>query len=135
MNLACRCKNISIKWDRKPGDLHSRVCSCEYCQSHGAEYVSEPDSSFSFHINNPGMHRIVQHGHNTASFHECLNCGLVLATCKIGDQKYGIINVKTMGLDNCILESKPRDYSGESVAKRLQRRKENWCKVNSEQVN
>ena len=131
MKLECSCKNISIDWTRSEGELHSRVCSCNYCRAHKAEYVSEPDSSFSYCVKDPTRHKVVRHGHETACFHECTDCGLVMVTCEIEGAEYGIINAKVVGLDNCILEPKARDYSGETVNSRLSRRKENWCKLNS----
>jgi len=131
MKLECNCKNISIDWLRTEGPLHSRICSCDYCQSQKAEYVSEPDSTFSFVVNDMAQHKMVKHGHKTASFHECKNCGLAFVSCRIDGVLYGILNAKVMGIENCILEPEPRDYSGEIVENRLARRKQNWCRVNS----
>ena len=131
MKLECNCKNISIEWTIKEETIYSRVCSCNYCQTQQAEYVSDSDSSFIYYIKDFKKHNLIRHGHETADFHECRNCGLAFATCEIEGNQYGIINAKVMGFNNCTLESNARDYSGETINDRLARRKENWCKVNS----
>ena len=131
MKLQCECKNILIDWRRNSTELHCRVCSCKYCQKNKTEYISEQDSSFSFHINDSENHTMVKHGHETATFHECNNCGVSFVTCEIKGICYGIINAKVMGIKGYILDPEPRDYSGETVDERLIRRKERWSKVHS----
>lgn len=129
MKLSCQCQNVTIDWDTKQVKFHSRCCGCDYCQQRGAEYVSDPDSSFSVQIRDSNNMKSVTHGHQTAEFHECTHCGLAYVTCKLDGQMYGIINAKVMGIDDTECETNPRDYSMETVESRLARRKENWCKV------
>lgn len=112
-----------------PLPLYSRKCACAYCCRLQAEYVSHPDSTFSYHIANPENHTIIRHGHSTAEFHECDNCGLAFVTSLIDGQLYGILNAIVMGVEGWESEPNPNDYSAESVAQRLQRRKQRWSKV------
>ena len=129
MNLQCECENISIEWDRKLGVVNSRKCGCDYCKRHKGEYVSDPDSEFSYRIFDESKHAVVKHGHGTAEFHECTGCGLAFVTCDIDGKYYGIINSVVMGVKNCQLDSESKDYSRESIDERLLRRKERWSKV------
>ena len=84
---------------------------------------------FSFKINNPSCHIIFQHGHKTADFHECKNCGTAFVSCEIDGDLFGVINAKVMGLKDYSIDSVLKDYSTETISMRLARRKKNWCKL------
>ncbi len=92
MNLQCDCENISIEWNRMPGVINSRKCGCDYCKRHKGEYVSDSDSEFSYRIFDESKHAVVKHGHGTAEFHECKECGIAFVTCDIDGKYFGIIN-------------------------------------------
>jgi hypothetical protein len=130
LKLSCNCENIQIDWDVKCQDFIARSCSCDYCRNKGGEYVSDSSSSFSFKINNRSDHEVVQHGHKTADFHECKNCGTAFVSCEIDGNGYGVINAKVMGLNDYAIDSTLKDYSTETVSMRLARRKHTWCKLN-----
>ncbi|MDG1818723.1 MAG: hypothetical protein P8H31_02730 [Porticoccaceae bacterium] len=129
MKLSCGCKNIQIDWDVKPQDFIARSCGCDYCGENAAEYVSDSSSSFSFKVKNPSDHLVIQHGHKTADFHECKNCGAAFVSCEIDGDLYGVINAKVMGLNDYAIDSVLKDYSTETISMRLERRKKNWCKL------
>jgi len=129
LKLLCSCKNIQVDWDVKSQDLIARLCSCDYCRNKSGEYVSDSDSVFSFKINNPSCHIIFQHGHKTADFHECKNCGTAFVSCEIDGDLFGVINAKVMGLKDYSIDSVLKDYSTETISMRLARRKKNWCKL------
>jgi hypothetical protein len=131
MRLACLCGNIEINWDVQKQEFIARTCACDYCKKMRGEYVSDSDSRFSFRVKSPAKYKVVQHGHKTAIFHECTNCGLACVTCTIKGQGYGIINAKVMGLNYRNIDSVSRDYSNETPSDRLARRRDNWCKVKS----
>jgi hypothetical protein len=109
--------------------LIARVCGCDYCTMKGAEYVSDPDSLVKFKINNPANYQIETQGTLTAEFHVCKKCGLVLVTSKIGDGLYSVLNAKTLGFSGYKIDPEVKDYSGETLAVRLSRRKTNWSKA------
>jgi hypothetical protein len=130
MKLSCSCKNIQIDWDVEPQDFLARSCSCSYCRENAGEYLSDSNSIFSYKINNPADHIVVQHGHNTADFHECKNCGTAFVSCQIDGDEYGVINAKVMGLKDYAIDPVLKEYSTETISVRLARRKKNWCKLN-----
>ena len=129
MKLSCSCKNIQIEWDTQSRDFLARSCSCSYCRENGGEYVSDPKSSFSFKVTDPASHMVAQHGHKTADFHECKNCGTAFVSCSVDGDSYGIINAKVMGLKGYSIEPVLKNYSSETVEERLARRMTNWCKL------
>lgn len=129
MKLSCSCQNIQIDWNVKPQDFLARSCSCDYCRSKGGEYVSDSNSKFSYKINNPADHIVVQHGHKTADFHECKNCGTAFVSCQVDGDGYGAINAKIMGLKGYAIDPVLKEYSNETISMRLARRKKNWCKL------
>lgn len=72
---------------------------------------------------------MVQHGTNTANFHECVNCGLVLVTAEIEHSLYSVLNAKVLGIADYFIDSKVNVFTDESITVKLARRKNNWCKT------
>ena len=126
---SCGCGNVVVEWDTNVSPLVARKCDCEYCVSSGAEFVSDPDSLVKFKILDKTKHQIIKHGHGTAEFHECSECGVVFVASKIGGSTYCVVNAKALGIESYVLDSQLKSYGGESVQQRLARRKKNWCKV------
>jgi hypothetical protein len=129
MNLACNCGNFSIEWETKLNAHVARTCGCDYCLSQQGEFVSDSSSTVKYTVFEKPLYQIIQHGHNTASFHECKNCGVIVVTSEIGKETYCVLNAKALGLAGYSLDPVVKDYSAESVQDRLARRKKYWCKV------
>ena len=126
---SCGCGNIVVEWDTKVSPLVARKCDCEYCVSSGAEFVSDPNSLVQFKILDKKKHQIIKHGHETAEFHECSECGVVFVASEIGGSTYCVLNAKTLGIKEYVLDTQLNNYEEESVQQRLARRKKNWSKV------
>ena len=123
----CNCGNIEIDWQPSQAPCAPRACQCDYCISKNASYVSEPNSELSAKINSSELHRVVQHGTNTADFHECSACNtLVFVSSKIGNETYGVINSICLPSINFELPINMH-FSQESEEERLNRRRQNWC--------
>ena len=129
MKLTCRCKNFTVRWDTKVHPHVARVCGCDYCSNQKGEYVSDSGSTVKYKVADESLHKIIQHGHNSANFHECANCGVIIVTSTIEDKNYCVINAKALSLKDYSLDPATKDYSSESVQFRLARRKKNWCKL------
>jgi hypothetical protein len=129
MKASCHCGNIKIVWNTTIAERVARTCSCDYCTAHQAEYISDPASLVEYTIADPARHRIQTHGHGTANFHECVNCGLVIVTSAIEGQLYCVVNAKALGLSGYTLDPIVKDNLGESIAQRLLRRKNHWSKA------
>lgn len=123
----CSCGNIEIFWLANKPLQAPRACQCNYCVLKNASYVSEANSSFSATIHKPEFHYTVRHGTNTADFHECSSCNmLVFVSSDIGGDIYGVINshcLHNVELDRAVVMV----FSHESEKDRLTRRRQNWC--------
>jgi len=129
MKYHCHCQNFQIEWDVNLSNLVARQCGCDYCRSCKTEYMSDPNSKLSFKVTDDVQQKIIQHGFNTAKFHECGNCGLILVTSEIEGEIYAVVNVSNLNIEGYRIESDYHDFSNESSEVRLARRKKNWCKV------
>lgn len=129
MKKSCFCKNIVIEFTKNDVFVVARKCSCDYCVSKNAEYVSNPKVSITFEIIDKSKRTIIMHGYRSAEFHECINCGLVLVTSTIAGASYCVLNAKVLGIEGYTLESEALDFSAESIDARLARRKANWSPV------
>ena len=129
MKKSCQCGNFELNWDTTQTPLIARQCSCDYCVSSKAEFMSDPNSTVTYFFKDESQHKMIKHGHGTAVFHECKQCGVVIVTSNIDNHTYCVINAKTLQLKGYQLDIKLKHYDEETVDERLARRKENWCKV------
>jgi hypothetical protein len=129
MKLNCSCGNIEVIWNSTAAPLLARKCSCDYCSARDIDYVSDAESIVSYKIQDLSKYRIVQHGTNTAHFHECVNCGLVLVTSEIDNDVYSVLNAKVLGIKDYLLDPQIKVFNEESIPVKLARRKSNWCRT------
>ncbi len=123
----CSCKNIQITWQLVDHSLVPRACQCDYCLSKSAAYVSKSGSRFEVHINNHKLHKIIQHGSNSADFHECGNCGqVVFVTVEIDDELYGALNANLLHNKFGFSEAVKANFSNQSAEQKIQRWCQNW---------
>jgi hypothetical protein len=131
VKYTCSCNNFSIEWNTKVEKHIARQCACEYCKSSKAEFLSDPDSSVFYKVNDEHKHKIIKHGHKTAEFHECTNCGVIVVTSKMDEELYCVINAKALNIHNYVLDTKLKKYDHETMQDRLTRRQSNWCKAST----
>ncbi len=95
----CYCGNIrlDVSLSRDLSAYDPRACDCDFCQKHGAAYVSDARGSLRIWVRNElGVNRYRQ-GSNTAEMLLCRICGvLVGALYREGDRLFGTINVKAL---------------------------------------
>ncbi len=126
---SCDCKNIEIVWHIADQELVPRACQCEYCRSKSAAYVSRPNTRFDAIIHNRELHRQVQHGSNSASFHECSNCEqVVFVTAEIDGDVYGALNAKQFVGQSAVSTPVAMNFSTQSGEEKRQRWRQNWCR-------
>ncbi|MBL4607748.1 MAG: hypothetical protein JKY01_07970 [Pseudomonadales bacterium] len=129
MNVSCNCGSFEIEWNTIEPSLVARVCGCDYCSSQKSEYVSDSSSVVTFKVADSSTQNVVTHGHGTAKFHECKNCGVIIVTSEIDGDLYCVINAKALDIKGYTLDLSVKNYSTESVSQRLLRRKNNWSKA------
>lgn len=126
----CHCGNIRFEFDSgvPRSELPVRVCGCAFCVRHGARYTSDPGGAVHVEVDDGALVQRYAFGHRTAEFILCRRCGCVpLATSVIDGHTYAIININvTEDPDAFSRPATSFDYDGETVDRRLTRRKENW---------
>jgi len=111
----CDCKNIEIVWHIADQELVPRACQCEYWQSKSAAYVSQPNSSIEVTVRHSVLHRQIQHGSNSAVFHECSNCEeVVFVTAEIDGDLYGALNANQFDDQSAVLAPVKMNFSSQS---------------------
>tara|TARA_R110001599_G_scaffold353459_1_gene592352 strand:- start:43420 stop:43665 length:246 start_codon:yes stop_codon:yes gene_type:complete len=70
----------------------------------------------------------VQHGSNSAVFHECANCDQVIfVTTEIDGELYGALNANHLKNKFGFSSAINVDYSALSAQEKLARWQQNWC--------
>ena len=127
---SCHCGNVTFEFSTPAhaGRLPVRVCGCSFCVKHGGAYTSNPAGVLRANVSDPSLLIDYRFGTGTATFHVCKRCGAVpFVTSEIDGNSYAVVNVNTFdGLDPAETERAPRDFDGETVEARLQRRRESW---------
>ncbi len=126
----CHCGNISFefKTGKSIADFSVRKCDCSYCTKQGNRYISDSDGELHIKYENKNLVNNYSFGTKTAEFLICMTCGVIpVAICNIEGQDFGIVNVNSLDdADHFGRHSKLMSYDGESLDKRLARRKQNW---------
>jgi hypothetical protein len=124
----CDCNNIEVIWDVSDCDSAPRACQCDYCFSKSAAYVSKSGTAFEVVIRNSTLHSTVQHGSNSAVFHECARCEqIVFVSAEIEGTLYGALNVKHLSSKQGFSAPIKMDFSGQTAEQKRERWRQNWC--------
>lgn len=93
---SCHCGRVQVEFTTSL-DLASttpRACDCEFCQKHGAAYVSDPSGSLCITATEPSALHSYRQGSELARFRLCSRCGVLVAvTFKHKGNTYGAVNV------------------------------------------
>jgi hypothetical protein len=128
MRGSCKCNNIEIVWHTVDYSVVSRKCQCQYCVEKNAAYVSKSGSRIDIRIHNEKMHKSVQHGTNSAQFHECGNCGeLVFVTVDIEGDIFGALNANCLQNKQGFSAPVVTNFSSQKAEERIERWRRNWC--------
>lgn len=97
----CLCGKLHLTFETALAyqQLIPRACDCDFCQQHGAAYVSDPLGRLVIEADAPASLQSVRQGSETADFIQCRHCGDVLAVVyDDGNTRYGTLNA------NCLTE-------------------------------
>jgi hypothetical protein len=106
----CHCGGVqfSAELSQAPASYNPRVCDCDFCQKHGAAYVSDPSGYLRITLTSESNARRYRQGSGAAEFLICANCGvLVTALYRLDATTYGAINAKATSSATVFGESKP----------------------------
>ena len=125
----CACKNITIDWHIRDYSLVPRACCCDFCLFHNAHWVSKAGSRFSLTIRYAQHHKKNKQGTRTATFHQCSNCGdVVAATARIDKRDYGALNHNILDDAQRFPDFRPfKSSAKDSVSTRIKTWQDNWC--------
>jgi len=128
MNGGCYCGNITVQitTDTSASDMVPRACDCDFCTSHGTEWVSTSDAVLEIEIQNEAALSLYSQGSDSARFWICQRCGVVTAgTCDIDGKRKGAVNRRVLTNKNDFPAAEiasPKTLSAEE-------KKERWEKV------
>lgn len=95
----CHCGNLRVELAlaRSPASYHPRVCDCDFCRKHAAEWISDPEGSLQIVIGqNRGAGRYRQ-GSGLAELLFCANCGILVAALLRGEQRlHAAVNARIL---------------------------------------
>lgn len=124
----CACNNIKVTWHVVDYSLVPRACQCDYCLSKSAAYVTKPATKFEVLIHNEKFHKKIQHGSNSAVFHECSNCNQVIfVTVEIEHLLYGALNANHLNNKFGFSNSVNANFSSQTAEEKQERWRKNWC--------
>jgi hypothetical protein len=126
----CHCGNLRFDFDThiRIEKLNIRACTCSFCQTHGAKYVSDPNGSVKISVKNSSNLNRYRFNHNTADFLICKVCGVYLAALiTLDGAQYATLNLRTtsFGDRGAVLVS----YDDETIQERIKRQQKNWTPV------
>lgn len=76
------------------GTLAPRACDCDFCQAHGAAYISDPDGRLAITIRDDGLTRRYRQGDAIADMLLCGRCGVLVGALFTDDaETFGTVNV------------------------------------------
>lgn len=128
MRGSCKCSNIEVSWHTVDHSVVPRKCQCQYCIEKDAAYVSKSGSRVVIHIHNAKLLKSVQHGTNSAIFHECGNCGdLVFVTADIGGDVFGALNANCLENRHGFSAPVVMNFEDQTAEERMDRWRRNWC--------
>jgi len=130
---SCHCGGIGVSFETAmvPSEMEVRLCQCQFCCSHGAKAVSDPNGNIAFTEIRPGALHRYMFGLRTAEFLICRECGVYVgAVMSEGDQAYGIVNIRALS-DEALFSHPPvpADYDDEEESDRRKRRRARWTPV------
>jgi hypothetical protein len=94
----CYCGNIYFEMVLlNPLKQYSpRECDCDFCQKHGAQYISDKDGKLIIKITEAQLLKFRQ-GSMSAEFLICKSCGVLVAVCYQENTKiYASINIRAI---------------------------------------
>lgn len=126
----CAAVQVDLVLSRAPGDLRVRSCQCGSCGRRGARTIADPGGSATIRASGPDALIRYRFGLRTADYLLCASCGTYVAAVQPDDQPIAVVNVGGLGVPEFDdVTGEPVDYSGESVADRIARRRGYWMPV------
>ncbi|MFC3052947.1 GFA family protein [Kordiimonas pumila] len=123
----CYCGTIEIGFYVDDTlSLVPRACDCDFCEKHGAEWVSAATGSLDITIKDKANLQLFKQGSETADLWICKNCGVVACvTYNTGDKLVGAVNRRA--LDDCSIFTSAQTISPKSLS--TSEKKARWSEL------
>jgi len=131
----CHCGNIELTFESNidPTQIKVRSCQCSFCRKHGARAVSDPSGMLTVRIAEKKCLIKYLFAHRTAEFFICRECGVFVAAVTVGiDEQRAVAQLNAITEDQQFGHAVAVDFSHESRAERIQRRRDVWMPVSIE---
>jgi len=126
----CHCGAIGLELSlpRPPEEEVVGACQCSFCRKHNARTVSDPRAEACLIVHQPDQLQRYRFGLSASEVILCHRCGVYIAMLMTeGDEVWTTINVDTLDERTRFTRpAEPRDFSGEALAGRRERRKARW---------
>lgn len=130
LNGGCHCGAIGVELSlrRPPEQEIIGACQCSFCRKHNARTVSDPKAMARLVMREPAQLQLYRFGLSASEVVLCRRCGVYLAMLMAEDgMAWTTINIDALDeRARFIRPAEPRDYSGEAIEGRRERRKERW---------
>jgi hypothetical protein len=124
----CGAVHVTLELSRAPEAVELRACQCAFCRRHGARTLTDRDGRAVIAVRGGNELRRYRFGARTADYLICGSCGVYVAA--VVDDRFATINAAGLAIPAfAAREAVPADYSGESAADRLSRRRARWMPV------
>jgi hypothetical protein len=127
----CGAVHAALETALDPDVIQVRACQCDFCRSHGARTVSDPQGKLSFRFREDAVNRY-RFATRSADFLICRTCGAYVGAI-IAEDQVGVINAAGLGIDLFALRAAdPVRYDSESPEDKRARRRKRWAPVTLE---
>lgn len=130
LNGQCHCGNIRyrIETPLPMDEIIARACDCTFCRIHAAKNWSDPNGHAVVEIGDEQLLNRYLFGLKTAEFFICRQCG-AYAGAVLSDEEgsWATLNLRLTGMEE--IPEQSISFDGETIAGRVQRRKQVWIPV------
>ncbi|SFB68480.1 Uncharacterized conserved protein [Bosea sp. CRIB-10] len=126
----CHCGAIGLELSlpRPPEAETVGACQCSFCRKHNARTVSDPRGTARLTVHEPAQLQRYRFGLAASEVVLCRRCGVYVAMLMVEDGRaWTTINIDALDeRARFTRPAEPRDFSGEALGGRRERRKARW---------
>jgi hypothetical protein len=125
----CHCGGVAVEVELSapPASYTLRACDCDFCQKHGARYLSDPRGSLLLRLRNETCLGRYRQGSNTAEMLLCRNCGVLIGAVYRDEQRLrGVVNANILAAPAGFAAPQPVSPRQLTAEQKIQRWREIW---------
>ncbi|MGX1788888.1 GFA family protein [Bosea sp. NPDC055332] len=130
LNGGCHCGAIGVELSlpRPPEEEIVGACQCSFCRKHNARTVSDPKAKARLIVHEPAQLQRYRFGLSASEVVLCRRCGVYIAMLMAeAEGAWTTINIDALDERTRFTRPpEPRDFSGEALEGRRERRKARW---------